>query len=251
MKRQNLLTSLLLLLLLQVGAWAKPWVVAHRGGAALGPENTLPTFQRAVELGVDAIELDIHQSADGGLMVIHDDTLKRTFGVDLRVDATTTAELRKHGVPTLSEAIELVDGRCLLIVEIKHPKKKRHKGIERRLLKTLKEYDVISKTIVISFDKKSLRLLRELSPELQTGWLFATPPLALEKTVKDLGVSYLGPHFLLATPSLIERAHRLELKVNAWTVNDENAMRLLTERGIDAITSDRPDLLIDSLIHDK
>ena len=129
---KNLCTVLILFLLLAVAALARPWVVAHRGGSALGPENSLELFQKALELGVDAIELDIHQSADGHLMVIHDISLKRTHGVDKRVDELDLAALQGYGVPTLQEAIDLVDGRCVLVVEVKHPKGSRHQGIERR-----------------------------------------------------------------------------------------------------------------------
>jgi glycerophosphoryl diester phosphodiesterase len=243
----DLFRIVLLVLLLQIGAWAKPWVVAHRGGAALGPENSLVLFEKAAAMGVDAIELDIHQSVDGHLMVIHDISLERTHGVSERVDRLTMRELVKIGVPTLQQVIDKVEGRCVLVVEVKHPKKGRHSGIERRLVQLLKQNDLLESSLVISFDAVTMQRLHELEPDLKTGFLFRLPQASLIDIKSKLGVKYVCPHFLLATPGLIKEAHSLGLKVNTWTVNDESVMKSLTRSDCDAITTDHPDLLKASL----
>ena len=241
------LLPLFLLFLLYSVSLATPWVVAHRGGAALGPENTLETFEKAVVLGVDAIELDIHQSRDGHLMVIHDNTLNRTYQRDGRVDQMNLSQLQAVGVPTLEQAIEQVAGRCRLVVEIKHPKGERHRGIERRLVKLLKSKGLLETSIVISFDQITLRRLHQLEPKLHTGLLFALPIPSVEKAKKELGIRYLGPHYLLASEKLLAEAHRLGLKVNPWTVNEVLVMRTLRDLGCDAITTDHPDKLLQEL----
>ena len=197
---KNLCTVLILFLLLAVAALARPWVVAHRGGSALGPENSLENFQKALELGVDAIELDIHQSADGHLMVIHDISLKRTHGVDKRVDELDLTALQGYGVPTLQEAIDLVDGRCVLVVEVKHPKGSRHQGIERRLVDLLAENELTTSALVISFDSVTLKRVHEIEPSIKTGFLYRIPTVLADSAKKEMGVSYLCPHYLLATP---------------------------------------------------
>jgi glycerophosphoryl diester phosphodiesterase len=241
-------SSLVLLLFLGSTAWAKPWVVAHRGGTALGPENRLETFEKAIALGVDAIELDIHQSQDGYLMVIHDDSLDRTFGQSGRVDRMTLEELSKAGVPTLEEAIDTVKGRTRLVIEIKHPHDgSRHRGIEGRLVKLLKEKDLVDSAIVISFDRRSLIRVHDLEPRLSTGFLLRTPGYSMKKVKKEIGVTYVGPYFLLATPEFVARAHQAGLKVNPWTVNDVKVMRALIESGCDAITTNEPAELLGEL----
>lgn len=240
---KNLCTVLILFLLLAVAALARPWVVAHRGGSALGPENSLENFQKALELGVDAIELDIHQSADGHLMVIHDISLKRTHGVDKRVDELDLTALQGYGVPTLQEAIDLVDGRCVLVVEVKHPKGSRHQGIERRLVDLLAENELTTSALVISFDSVTLKRVHEIEPSIKTGFLYRIPTVLADSAKKEMGVSYLCPHYLLATPSMIKKAHADGLKVNTWTVNEEKVMKRLMESECDTVTTDHPDVL--------
>lgn len=240
---KNLCTVLILFLLLAVAALARPWVVAHRGGSALGPENSLELFQKALELGVDAIELDIHQSADGHLMVIHDISLKRTHGVDKRVDELDLAALQGYGVPTLQEAIDLVDGRCVLVVEVKHPKDSRHQGIEKRLVDLLAENELTTSALVISFDSVTLKRVHEIEPSIKTGFLYRIPTVLADSAKKEMGVSYLCPHYLLATPSMIKKAHADGLKVNTWTVNEEKVMKRLMESECDTVTTDHPDVL--------
>jgi glycerophosphoryl diester phosphodiesterase len=218
-------------------------VVAHRGGSALGAENSLKLFDKAASLGVDAIELDIHQSLDGHLMVLHDISLKRTHGVPKRVDQLPMKELVELGVPTLQQAIDTVDGRCVLVVEVKHPKKSRHQGIERRLVQLLEENDLLDSALVISFDSLTVQRLHALEPNLKTGFLFRLPQKSLADIKKELGVSYVCPHYVLATPGFIQEAHSLGLKVNTWTVNEKSVMESLVKSDCDAITSDHPDVL--------
>ena len=131
-------------------------------------------------------------------------------------------------------------GHCQLLVEIKHPSSgPRHQGIENVLLQQLQEEHMLDQVVVISFDKESLRQLRS---KVVTGYLYGGSVDA-EKVHSWLGVDFLCPHFSQASPAMIEQAHGLGMRVNAWTVDGEKDMRALVAAGCDAITTDRPDLL--------
>jgi len=223
----------------------KPWVVAHRGGAKLAPENTLKAFSGAIALGADAFELDIHLSRDQQLVVIHDDTLQRTSKKDGVVREMTLAQLKQADptIPSLAEALRLARGKCRVIVEIKHPHGSRHQDIENVLLKTLEQEKMLDQVVVISFDRQSLKTLRKMNASLETGYLFGAPT-PLENLKKDLGITFVGPHFRLASAQFIAEAHALGLRVNAWTVDDPLDMRRLLQDCCDCITTDRPDRLL-------
>jgi len=219
----------------------KTWNIAHRGGAQLAPENTLEAFQKAVSLGCDGFELDIHQTADKDLVVIHDDTLQRTSGKPGVVRELSLARLKQidPSIPSLRQALNLARGRCRVLVEIKHPAGGRHSRIEELLLQQLTQESMLDQVLVISFDRESLRRLRG---QVSTGFLYAEPQDA-GAIQNELGVDFLCPHYKLATPAMIEEAHQHQLRVNVWTVNQEPDMRALIQAGCDSITTDRPDLL--------
>lgn len=248
LSRRQLLHSLALLSLTFGIAQAKPeapshapWVVAHRGGAKLEPENTLKAFNNAVRLGSNAFELDIHLTKDGDLVVIHDHTLNRTSHKDGVVGEMTLAEIKKAdpSIPSLREALRAAKGHCHVLVEIKAGPKGRYIGLEKVLLRQLTEEKMLDQVVVISFNQDALK---ELRSKVTTGLLYAWP-LDPVQVKKDLGIQYLCPQAKFATPKLIEEAHGLGLKVNAWTVNDKADMAALLKSGIDAITTDLPDQL--------
>ena len=233
-------------------AWAaqgrpsvKPWNVAHRGGAKLNPENTMAAFEKAIQLGCDAFELDIHFSSDRDLVVIHDDTLDRTSHKPGVVHELTLAQLQATdpSIPSLRQALRAARGHCKVLVEIKHPAHgPRYNGIEKVLVKQLTEEKMLDQVVVISFERLSLKLLREQDGSLPTGLLVggATDVAAAQK---ELGINWIAPHYGVVDRTYVAQAHALGLRVNTWTVNEETVMRHLVEAGCDSITSDRPDLL--------
>lgn len=223
---------------------AQPLSVAHRGGPRLGPENALSTFEKALELKVDAIELDIHQSRDGELVVIHDSTLQRTHAREGEVDKMTTEELLAAGVPTLQQAIERTQGRCRLFIEIKHPHRYRHQRIEERVLKAIKDNGLMESAVVISFDETSLRRLHELDRRVTTGWLVGDAVTARE-VKPDLGITYISPHYGKVDAAFVEWAHQTGYKVSVWTVDDPKAIEQMIQIGCDAITTNDPQRLLE------
>lgn len=223
----------------------KTWNIAHRGGARLNPENTLDAFEHALELGCDGFELDIHLSGDRELVVIHDDSLDRTAHQPGVIREMTLAAIQKAdpSVPSLRQALRAARGHCKVLVEIKHPAQgARHQGIEVLLLEQLAQEKMLDQVVIISFDRTSLKLVREHNQTVETGLLLAKAE-DMGTARAELGIQWIAPHFKLASREYIDQAHALGLRVNAWTVNEEADMRQLRENRCDCITSDRPDLL--------
>lgn len=228
-------------------ALARPWVVAHRGGTVLGAENRLSTFEKAIALGVDAIELDIHLTRDNKLVVIHDETVDRTFpGHTGRVAEMTLEQAQALGLPSLEQALQLCKGRCRVLVEIKHPHGARYEGIEQALLAVLERQGMLDQVVVISFDAKSLRILRQLDGKIPTGYLTskAQDPDILKS---DPNPTYSAPHFQTVDRAYVTAAHARGLKVSVWTVNDRTAMQQMRDLDCDAITTNDPAMLLEVL----
>jgi len=248
-------------------------VVAHRGGAALAPENTLAAFTMALEYDVDAIELDINMSKDGSLMVIHDPVLLRLTGQSGTVSDYTAQELEQFDVastfkdgkhyfgvqkmPTLSEVLELVEGKASRPIQYQIEIKvkndgSRYEGIEQKLIDTIKEYGILDRTIAISFDFPTLGELGKLEPKLQLGALISkdylsskgiTGPETVAKNMQALNVEYVGIKFDYLSQVLYDQLRAYDLGVGVWTVDDTINMRKFSGMGVDFITTNRPDLL--------
>jgi len=223
-----------------------PLVVAHRGSTEHAIENSLQAFRDALADGADALELDVHLTLDRDLVVIHDDTLDRTYGRPGEVRKMTSAELREIGVPMLSDVLSLPSD-CKLVVEIKHPKGGRHEGIEQILVDQLHRAGAEDRAIVISFDETSLKKMEQIEPELPTGLLYSGKPVDPQQVKQELGIDYLGPHFAAVTQSYVRKAHEAGLKVNPWTVNTPRDQRRMIELEVDAITTDQAGQLVQIL----
>ncbi|NLK14102.1 MAG: hypothetical protein GX313_05085 [Spirochaetales bacterium] len=244
--------------------------VAHRGGALLAPENTIEAFQAGIASGADQLELDIHLSKDDMIIVMHDPTLQRTANRSGAIRDYTAAELKQFNaasahqghspleIPTLKEVLDLVKDTDLeLQIEIKVDKDgNRYEGIEERLIALLKEYELIDRSIVISFDFPTLARIQELQPSLRTGALVSKAymskigskgPKAVAEGIKALQVDYIGINHTYLSPALHQELRNQELGIGAWTVNDEEAMKKIAALGVAFITSDRPDLLVATL----
>jgi glycerophosphoryl diester phosphodiesterase len=254
--------------------------VAHRGGAAQWPENSLTAFRNAIALGARVLELDVHLTADGRVAVIHDATLDRTTSLTGPVAACTAADLaraRLRGpdgaltddpVPTLDEVLALAaPAGVALLVEIKTPGPAvhyerrgdrvsvvpgpRYAGLERRVLDLLRASAIAERTFVMAFNPAVLAEVRALAPTQPTTLLVdrrhveqsgATPVDAVAWAA-DAHASFLGLHYSLCDAALVEAAHRAKIAVGVFTVNDEATMRRLAGAGVDVIISDRADLV--------
>jgi len=245
--------------------------VAHRGGAGLAPENTLAAFKAGLEQGADALELDVHLSSDGELVVIHDPILARTTNATGEVGGKTLAELRKLDasarffglpvgrqlIPTLQEVVDLAKGRASLQIEIKvRSDGSRYSGIESKVVETLRRSGMVDDAVVLSFDFPTLTAVKALEPRLRTCALISRAflseigkrgPAAVAAEMVELGVTSVGVERSWLSEPLYRELRSRGLGVGVWTVDDPEQMRKLASMGVDFITSNRPDLLREAL----
>jgi glycerophosphoryl diester phosphodiesterase len=212
-------------------------VLAHRGANRLAPENTVPAMARALELGADGVELDVHRTADGQLVVRHDAETPAGLLGDL-----TRAEIAAAfpDVPTLATVLDVCRGR-LVNVEVKDPDPR----AADVLVALLERRDRTDDVLVSSFHLPTLDRVHQSVPGLPTG-LLATgldPLVALAMAVEH-GHTALHPalRILPDAPAVVERAHAAGLQVNVWTVNGPEDLLRLRDAGVDAVITDVPDL---------
>jgi glycerophosphoryl diester phosphodiesterase len=256
-------------------------VIAHQGGERLRPSNTMLSFQHAMDLGVDVLEMDVHATQDGVLVAIHDDSVDRTTDGQGMVKQLTFAEIqrldaghywtndngatypyRAQGaqIPALSEIMDAFPGMKMNI-EIKQVEP----PIAADLCQMIRQYGMSERVLVASFRQEAILAFREACPEVATSmvqaeiqpfWIwnafglaavYQTPPnahafqLPLRSSLPVIGqVDVLSPRFIRA-------AHRHNIQVHAWTIDDPAVMAWLIEIGIDGIITDRPDVMLELL----
>ncbi len=213
--------------------------VGHRGARAYEVENTIDSFRRAIELGVNAIELDVRESKDGRLIVSHDDNLKKVFGKDIRIKEASLKELRHasgDALPTLEEALRFVDRNVdKILVELKEV------GYEKKAVEAIKREKLNDRVIIVSFHEEALVNVRKLDKGIETGLIYARHKNPVEAALK-LGVHYLVPLYRFTHTKNVENAHKQNLKVIVWTINSEEEVKEYVAKGVDGIASDRPDI---------
>lgn len=216
-----------------------PTIVAHRGASAHAPENTLASISLAVEAKTDWIEFDIRATADGQLILQHDETLKRFVGVDVRVADLSFADARKYDVgqgermPLLSEAIASC-GACLPLIEHKA-------GAAADYLRVLRDLKVEDRVIVQSFDWRFLRELRKLAPELRLGMLGSKELTAVRlDEIRGFKPAVVGWKYSDLNAGNIDALRAAAIQVAVWTVNDPAVAAKFVDLGVDAIITDQP-----------
>ena len=244
-------------------------VAAHRGGAQLWPENSLLAFRKAVELGADYLELDVHLTRDGGLVVIHDPTLERTTTGAGPVRERALAELASvrlkdragavtdERLPMLDDVVQVAaKGKRRMLLEIKvDEREQRYPGIEEKVLAVLDRHAMAPSVVVMAFEAPTWRRVRALRPDVMAGALYSPRTLAAMNSdvmremeeAQKAGVGFVGLHQALVSAATVGHASRLRLLLGAWTVNEDTAIRRMIDVGADVVISDRPDLVIQSL----
>lgn len=229
-------------------------ITAHRGSADRTPENTLPAIRAAIEDGAQYAEIDIQQASDGGLVLMHDMTLRRTTGEAGGVWERTTEQLtaldagawfsdefRGVTVPTLREAIDEIRGHAILNIEIKlHG---RENDLIGALIELLDEEDFVGGCVVTSLDRAVLAEVRRRRPEIRTGLIVTASVGRLDSV--DVDMLVVQP--LMATPAFIARAHRLGREVHVWSLHEPRHMTTMIDRGVDGILTPMPALARDVL----
>lgn len=233
-------------------------VFGHRGACRYTPENTIPSFLQALEMGAHGVELDVHLSKDGVAVVFHDFNLEKTSnGTGLLVDKTLTelkeldagshkgAEFTGVQIPTLDEVFEALAGRIAVNVEVKADTD----GIEQVVAECIARHGMNDKVIISSFNPLILKRFADTQPHLKLGFLIdphETPEMAFTfmSAVKHHA---RHPHHSMIDAAYIRVARQFGYKVNTWTVNDPTRAIALAELGTDCIMTDTPDVMLKAL----
>ena len=216
--------------------------VGHRGARAYEPENTLRSFQKALDLGVDAVELDVRRTKDGEIVVIHDADVKRTTNGEGLVSDLTLKEIKAlatekdEKIPTLEEAFDCLDSKVKIFVELKET------GTEEQVLEIVKKKRVNKNVVLVSFLEDALKKVRQLDPEVETGLIYAKHSNPL-KAALELKAQWLLSFYKFTHTANVQKAHENGLKVLVWTVNTPLEAANMAKKGVDGIASDKPDIL--------
>lgn len=226
-------------------------IIGHRGASGHAPENTLPAFEKAAEMGADGIELDLWPDVNGHPIVIHDEELGRTHKHKGKVTTMRADDLAVLGIPRYEDVLQLAKGRLIVFTELKGGHEdKVAEAIHRAVAEDGWSYDRLP---VIGFDHDQLARLKEAHPALVTGATFSRKMLEhvprkdhatfMVSKAARIGASAINPDHRLVMPEVVAKAHAAGLKVNVWTVNTPAAMDRALALGVDAIMTDYPDRL--------
>jgi glycerophosphoryl diester phosphodiesterase len=216
--------------------------IGHRGARAYEPENTIRSFKKALEIGVDAVELDVRKTKDSQLVVIHDADVKRTTGGKGLVSERTLKEIKGFStekgekIPTLKEALDFLDKKVKVLIELKEA------GVEEEVLALVHENGLEKNVIVTSFLEDALRKVRELDKDIATGLIYAKHKNPL-KAALELKAQYLVAFYRFTHTANVQKAHENGLKVIVWTINTPEEVAAYIQKGVDGIASDKPDIL--------
>lgn len=227
----------------------RPQVFAHRGGAALAPENTIEAFDNGLALGADGFELDVRLSRDGVVVVHHDATLDRTTRLSGPLAERTAADLADAGVPTLADVLTR-HPQAGVIIEMKMNTPE----LAHAVVDVVSTAGAARRVCLGGFGRRALRAARAMAPEMATSaareevrwalyrswcrWPAKAAPYAGYQVPEMAGTTRV------VSPRFVDAAHRAGLGVQVWTVNDEDAARRLLAWGVDALITDRPDLMV-------
>jgi glycerophosphoryl diester phosphodiesterase len=236
-------------------------ITAHRGASGYAPENTLASILKALEIGVDRIEIDVQQTSDGVVVLLHDKTLDRTTSGKGKVGKMTFAELKdvrangnfetdfpNEAIPTLEQVFQLLDGTTEFVIEIKAGNKT-YLGIEDNVAALIKKYKAEKWALVRSFNDRVLKYLNKNHPKVRLQKLFVSysgglmldfklhaVKLSEYDYVEAFGVSLSGTN-----SKLVEKVHASGKQVHVWTVNKEADMQEMINLGVDGLISNYPE----------
>lgn len=238
----------------------KMQIVGHRGGAGMAPENSLQCIEKGIQTGADMIEIDIHLTKDGELVVCHDQTIDRTTTGTGKIAEMTLNEIRKfhivdkngeetdEKIPTLNEVLKLINGRCRLLIEIKRTNNL-YQGIEQKLLESIKAHHASQWIIVQSFNDSVLETLHALDHTVRLEKLIIFKlqwiPVIFDGTFTYFNfkkyhyISSFNFHYRAITPALLKKIHAQGKEVKIWTLEEPNNWKTCP---VDGIITDRPDL---------
>lgn len=257
-----------ILIFFSINIFSQPMIIAHRGAMGHTPENTISAYLKAIEMGADAIEIDLKQTVDGKLVAFHDGSVNRTTNGKGSFDNFTYEELRKldagswfnsdfnnEKIPNLQEIINIIPDSILLIIELKGSNED-YSGFEENVVSEIKKNNFEKNVILKSFDYKVLERLRKLLPDVPQIFVYAfrIPFTGITigtsitfKCVFNLDVEYLQPHRYFVSEEFVRNAEKKGYKVISWGVDSRKAIINSLEIGVHAIETDYPDRVISIL----
>ena len=270
----RLIAAALLLLVSVAGAAGEPLIAAHRGGAALWPENSLLAFKNALALGVDFLETDVHLTADGEVVILHDPTLDRTTTGTGPLAARRLADLAPirlraadgtptdERLPTLVQLLDLLSSHpprgegsrvggppARLLLEIKVDAARRpYPGIEDKVLALIRGRGLTSRVLIMAFQPDTLRRVHALDPAIPSVLLVGRarmerdPIAAIVQEALDVRATHLGVDHRAIDAATVAAAREATLTLASWTVNAEFDLRRMIDLGVNVLITDRPDL---------
>jgi len=261
------ISFLLFYLSFSFSSFSQTLVIAHRGASAYVVENSLAAFDKAIQMGADYIETDVHQTADSVVVIMHDLTVNRTckvteniskkYGKKILIKNISAADFSSlvfkksnENPPTLDSAIKFINGRCKLLIELKEGNNY-YPGIEQRILKIIKDNDAFSwVNIIHSFDKTALLDINRQNTgiKLQKLIVFKLPLTSFnfsKKFNKDKFENWQGvnAYYFFINKKLIRKLHSQNKTVFAWTVNKKRVAKRLIKIGVDGIITNKPDMV--------
>ncbi len=231
-------------------------VTAHRGASGLAPENTMSAMLKAIEIGSDYAELDVQETKDGVLILLHDSSLRRTARLDSNIWETDYADLNGidvgawfdstftgEPIPTLEDVIDAVYGKMKLNIELKM--NGHEQQLVERVVSLVEKKNFISNCIITSFDFEAINRVKKLNPKIKAGYIFSNMPADVD--VFTAPVNLLSVKYTLIDEEFVKKAHANKKKVHVYTVNQPEEMKRLIKLGVDSIITDRPDILLQML----
>ncbi|KRU25235.1 glycerophosphodiester phosphodiesterase [Clostridium botulinum] len=229
-------------------------ILAHRGASAYAPENTMAAFKKAIEMNADGIELDVHLSKDGYIVIIHDERVDRTtdgkgevkdFSLDelRRLDAGSwfSDEYKDEKIPTLEELLKLIKNTELYLnIEIKAGYRA-YPNIEEKVIAMIEKYKMLDRVVISSFDHYSLVRVKEINSNIKTGMLYEAALYEPWEYARSIKVEALHPNYITLTKEFIDKAYINNFEVNPYTINDEANMKSLIKNKVTSIITNYPD----------
>ncbi len=224
-------------------------VIAHRGAAGKAPENTLASMRQAIEDGADMLEIDVQESSDGEVVVIHDSDFMKLSGVDLKVWDGPLKQLQEidvgswfdpgfsaERVPTLAQVLEVARGKAHVVIELKYYG--HDQQLEQRVVKIVEKAGMVDDIVIMSLEYKGIEKIRALRPKWVVGLLST---MAVGNLAK-LDLDFLAVNMSMATSGFIRRTHAAGKQVYVWTVNDAVSIARMISLGVDGIITDEPEM---------
>lgn len=239
-------------------------VIAHRGACKVAPQNTMPAFEKGLEIGIDGFETDVHLTSDGVPVLCHDYEIEETSNGHGLITSMTLDELRQYDfgsyfdekfegttIPTLEEFLTLCedDDVEVMNIEIK-PSKENDMTVVHKTIEAVKAHGLFDKLLISSFSAKMLLESKKIDKNCKTAFLYSPIDKIVVKILftaarfaKALGLTALHPHYSLVTDKYVAKAHACGIQVNTWTVNKEKDIRRMIKMGVDGIITDYPELV--------